>query len=384
MRIFVLGAGAAGGYLARLLQRQGHIVWCGDREPARAERFLGGKRPIPVAAVNARNLWAIVRAARGAHLVVNAAPAVYNQIVLRAALRLRAHYLDLAAHLGRYPFKAEQLRFDRRFKAKRRVALINAGVAPGVTNLLVARSAELCERIESVRIRLYENTDSDDPVSTWSAETAFDEATSRPRVVRAGHFAFGRRFGEPEWFRFPPPVGRVRVVLAAQDEAGTLPHFIRLRELDVKIGGNEMDRLRRWYRLGKLRRRAHRFPRTLTPRQVARLLRRGVLQNARFAAAVVVRGMNKAELVEIRWFVNVPSLYQLRTRGLLATPVAFATAHAAAAFVRHFPRELHGVHPPEDLPAAVRRAVLRELKQRGFEMRLQVARVKKTDEEEDV
>jgi ketopantoate reductase len=33
MRIFVLGAGATGSLLAQLLDRQGHHVWCGDRDP---------------------------------------------------------------------------------------------------------------------------------------------------------------------------------------------------------------------------------------------------------------------------------------------------------------------------------------------------------------
>jgi len=36
MRIFVLGAGATGSLLAQLLERQGHDVWCGDRDLARA------------------------------------------------------------------------------------------------------------------------------------------------------------------------------------------------------------------------------------------------------------------------------------------------------------------------------------------------------------
>ena len=65
MRIFVLGAGATGSLLAQLLERQGHDVWCGDRDLARARRFLGKKSTIPVTEVNARNLLGIVRAARG-------------------------------------------------------------------------------------------------------------------------------------------------------------------------------------------------------------------------------------------------------------------------------------------------------------------------------
>ena len=65
MRIFVLGTGAAGAYLAHLLERQGHQVTCGDRDLDRARRFLGKKSAIPVVQVNARNLWGIVRDGRG-------------------------------------------------------------------------------------------------------------------------------------------------------------------------------------------------------------------------------------------------------------------------------------------------------------------------------
>src|SRR6202161_455618 len=127
MRIFVLGAGGTGSLLAQLLERQGHTVWCGDRNPERARRFLGKKSAIKVVEANARNLWSIVRAGRGANLVINASPAVFNKIILRAALRLRAHYLDLNSHLNRNPFKPEQFRFRKRFEAKNRAALICTG-----------------------------------------------------------------------------------------------------------------------------------------------------------------------------------------------------------------------------------------------------------------
>ncbi len=325
-----------------------------------------------------------MRAARGSHLIVNAVPAVFNQIVLRAALRLRAHYFDMASHLGRHPFKPEQFRYQLPFLAKRRVALINAGVAPGLTNLLVAASVERLDSVESVHIRLYESTESRDPISQWSPESAFDEAVSRPPIYREGRFTLAPRFSQPEWFSFPQPIGRTRVVLAAQDEVSTLPRFVPMQELDVKIGGNEIDRLRRLYRRGRLRpaRRPppDRFPRTPTPRQVARLIRRGILSNARFAAAVVVRGRKRGELLEHRWTCMVPSLYQLRGRGLLATPIAYATAQVAALVIKRFPRDLWGVHPPEALPPDLRRAVLSDLKSRDFELTLKT-RALKTPEE---
>ena len=387
MRIFVLGTGATGSYLAHLLTRQGHEVTCGDRDLDRARRFLGKKSAIPLVQVNARNLWGIVGAARGSQLLVNASAAVFNEIVLRAALRIRSHYMDLSAHLTRNPFKAEQLRFDERFRKKNRCAVITAGAAPGLTNLLVARGASLLETVEQVHIRLYESTESDDPVSQWSAEVSFDEAISLPRVVRDGRLRFGKRFGEREKFRFLPPIGEVNVVLAAQDEVGTVPYFLKLKEMDVKIGGNEIDRLRRWYRQGKLSKSrglvASRFPNTPTPRQVARMIRQRKLQNARFAAAVIVRGTKQDQPVEVRYDALFPSLYQIRQRGLALSPVSYATAQMASLFIKHFPRETAGVFPPGEIPLENRQAILRDIKARDIRLMAKITKKKAMDDEEE-
>jgi Saccharopine dehydrogenase NADP binding domain len=386
MRIFVLGAGGTGSLLAQLLARQGHSVWCGDRDVDRARRFLGKKTEIEVLEANARNIWSLVRAGRGANLVINASPAVYNNIILRAALRLRAHYLDLNSHLTQHPFRPEQLRFHSRFVAKKRVALICAGVAPGLTNVLAKRGAELLDVVESVQIRLYESTESADPISTWSAEVAYDEAISRPRVYREGRFHLAKRFDERELFRFPPPIGEVPVYLAAQDEVCMLPYTLPVRDVDAKIGGNDFDRLRRWYRQGRLSRsrglRRKHFPETLTPRAVAKLIKRGVLENARFAAAVLVRGVKGNQQLLIRWDTSFPTLYQIRQRGLITTPIPYATAHLAAIFVKHFPRELAGVIGPGELPAAARRAVLADVRSREFRVALKITRLKTLEEDE--
>jgi hypothetical protein len=330
MRIFVLGTGATGSYLAHLLTRQGHQVTCGDRDLDRARRFLGKKSTIPVVQVNARNLWGIVRAAGGAQLIVNASASIFNEIVLRAAA--------------------------------------------------------LLDSVDAVYVRLYESIESEDPVSQWSPEVSFDEAISLPRVVRDGRFRFGKRFGEPEKFRFPPPIGLVKVVLAAQDEVGTVPYFIKLKDMDAKIGGNEIDRLRRWYRQGKLSKSrgliAARFPETPTPRQVARLIRSGKLQNARFAAAVVVRGTKQDYPMEVRYDALFLSLYQIRQRGLALSPISYATAHMAALFIKHFPRDSAGVFPPGAIPLENRQAIFKDLKSRDIFVTSKTIKKKPTDDED--
>ena len=392
MRIFILGAGATGSLLAQLLARQGHHVWCGDRDPERARRFLGKKTPIAISHVNARNLRGIVRAAKGCQLLINASASVFNEIVLRAALRLRSHYLDLSSHLTRDPFRAEQFRYAKRFEQKNRSAVINAGAAPGLTNLLVKRAAELCDEVVSAQIRLYESSESDDPISQWSPEVSFDEAVSNPRIYRDGKFKLAKRFSELEKFRFMDPVGAARVVLAAQDEIATLPRFIAMRDLDAKIGGNEIDRLRRWHKQGKLSKSRgmarRRFPETSSPRAIAKLIRQGVLQNARFAAAVLVRGIQRGSKedvhVLIRSDVLFPSLYTIRRRGLFTTPVAFATAHVAAQFVKNFPKEESGVFAPESLPLEIRREILAGVRSQGLKVLHKVTIVKTLEDEEEI
>ena len=385
MRIFVLGVGGTGSLLAHLLVRQGHTVWCGDRDPERAKKFLGKKSGIEVVEANARNLWSIVRAARGCNLLVNASPAVFNEIILRAALRLRSHYIDLNSHLTRSLFKPEQLRFNKRFAAKNRVALICTGVAPGLTNLLAKRGSELLDSVESIQLRLFESTESKDPVSTWSPEGAYDEAISSPRIYRNGKFALAKRFAEREKFRFPPPIGETTVYLAAQDEVCMLPYAIPIRDMDAKIGGNDFDRLYRWFRQGRLNRSQgivrKRFPKTLTPRNVAALIRRGILYNARFAAAVLLNGMKDEQPLLVRWDASFPSLFQIRQRGLVATPISYATAHVAALFIKHFPRDEAGVLEPEMLPADTRRAIVAELRSRDFRIKLKIMKLKKVEEE---
>jgi Saccharopine dehydrogenase NADP binding domain len=388
MRIFVLGAGATGSLLAELLERQGHTVWCGDRDTDRARHFLGPRSTIAVTEVNARNLRGIVRAARGCQLLVNASASVFNQIVMRAALRLRAHYVDLSSHLTRNPFKAEQLSYAKRFEEKNRTALINAGAAPGLTNLLVERAAEMLDEVHSAHIRLYESTESDDPISQWSPEVSFDEAISNPRVYRNGKFSMQKRFAELERFRFPDPIGNANVVLAAQDEVATLPYYIAMRNMDVKIGGNEFDRLRRWYKQGKLNKSRgivrQRFPETSSPRMIASLIRQGVLQNARFSAAVLVRGVKRRPQEDQRRLIRTdaifPTLYQIRQQGRYNTPVAYATAHVAALFIKYFPRDLAGVFPPEALPVEIRRAIIAGIRNHGVRITHKATVIKQNGE----
>jgi hypothetical protein len=176
------------------------------------------------------------------------------------------------------------------------------------------------------------------------------------------------------------------VYLAAQDEVCMLPYVVPMRDMDAKIGGNDFDRLFRWYRQGRLNRSQgivrKRFPKTLTPKGVAGMIRSGVLENARFAAAVLVRGVKDDQPLLLRYDASFPTLRQVRQRGLISTPIAYATAHLAAIFIKHFPREMAGVFGPSELPIETRRAILAEARSRDFRVAFKMTRLKKSEDEE--
>jgi hypothetical protein len=165
-----------------------------------------------------------------------------------------------------------------------------------------------------------------------------------------------------------------------------------MQDLDVKIGGNEIDRLRRWHKQGKLSKSRGiprlRFPETSSPRKIAALIRQGILQNARFAASVLVRGLKHTpkddQSLLIRSDAASPTLYQIRRQGRFATPVAYATAHAAALFIKFFPRESAGVFAPEMLPVETRRAILAGIRMHGVKLSHKITPLKLQEDLDDL
>ncbi len=114
------------------------------------------------------------------------------------------------------------------------------------------------------------------------------------------------------------------------------------------------------------------------------------MQNARFAAAVIVSGIKRSDKEDvhlaIRSDVLFPSLYTIRKHGLFTTPVAFATAHVAAQFIKFFPREESGVFAPESLPEEIRRSILAGVRSQGLRVTHKITILKQVadDDEEEI
>ena len=68
----------------------------------------------------------------------------------------------------------------------------------------------------------------------------------------------------------------------------------------------------------------------------------------------------------------------------VARPVAFATAHVAAQFVKNFPRDDSGVFAPESLPVDIRREILAGVRSQGLKILHKVTILKTSEDEEEV
>jgi hypothetical protein len=84
----------------------------------------------------------------------------------------------------------------------------------------------------------------------------------------------------------------------------------------------------------------------------------------------------------LRYDASFPTLSQIRQRGLISTPIAYATAHLAAIFVKHFPRDMAGVFGPSELPLETRRAILSDARTRDFRIAFKMTRLKKNEDDE--
>jgi hypothetical protein len=67
---------------------------------------------------------------------------------------------------------------------------------------------------------------------------------------------------------------------------------------------------------------------------------------------------------------------------MISTPISYATAHMAALFVKHFPRDSVGVISPSALPLEKRRAILAGVKSQDIRLSLKITKMKKEEDEE--
>ena len=372
MKILLIGSGAVGSVLARLLCRDRSVVsvTVATHEVSSARRVLAAHPKLHVRAVDASSVKDIVRVAKGKDLVINAALPDFNRQTMRAALTVGANYQDLCSQLKDCK-NPEQLKFDAEFRRKGLVGLINTGISPGVTNLLVREAADTFDSVNEVKIRIFQEQEADEMQFSWSPAVTLDELTSTPLVYRSGRYSLVKPFADREPYDFGDGIGTADVVTTYGDEVATVPRFLHIRFMDYKSGGNEIEDAERLYRRKAFDARRVRVQgkrvRVPSSDEMKRLIRDGSVKDARLVMAVEVRGKKDGSPSVVKSVVRCPTLKEIMRLCPGATYVAYPTAVSAAAFSRIIHEiDEPGVRPPETLEKPLRAKVIQRLRQGGI------------------
>lgn len=384
MKILLIGTGAVGSVLSRYLSRDEEVykIICASKDTKRAKEFIDtNNKKIKLVSLDASNIEEIVSKAKGVNLIINASLPRFNENILWAALQVGAHYQDLASELADSK-TAEQLKFHKKFQRAGLVALINTGVAPGITNLLAREAADKLDEVDEIHFRCIEEQRASEFIFAWSAETTLDDLTAPPLIYRNGKFILTKPFENPEEYEFPQPFGKRHAFSIYGDEVATIPLFIKVKNVDFKSSGADVEFSKALSRLGLFNKKSiivegskiipleffkKIAPKVPSPKKMTQLIKSGIIENAVFALVVEVIGKEQNQSIKIKMGAILPNLKEIHKTFPGATYISYPTGTAAYSFLKIIPQvKSSGVFPPEALDDKMRKIVMLTLESSGI------------------
>jgi saccharopine dehydrogenase (NAD+, L-lysine-forming) len=394
MKILIVGVGAQGSVIATEMVKSSEVseIRLSDIDLGKAQRLAERLKSDKVCTyrVDANKVDDIMRAAEEVNIIVNTTTwkPNFNLNIMEAAFETEAHYQDLAS----YP--AQQLELSDKWEEAGLTALIDTGVSPGLTNVLAAQAADKLDRVDEIRIRLWTEVKSEEPLSLWSPETAWGDMAEKPIVYENGEYMAVPPFSGEEVYTFPEPIGPQTVYMHSHEEPETLPHFIGkgVRYVDFKMGGPEFPLAKAIVESGLMSdkpinakgvRVAPRdvflalVPPTPSMEAMERMINAKMI-SMRGCIAVDVKGQKNNARRHYILYSHFPDIQELKERMPGANPVAYITSVPASIFTKMLAKgeiKTSGVIPPEALEPEVRKAFLAELAEKGITVHEKVERL---------
>ena len=390
LKALILGVGAQGSVIASELVKNPEVkeVRLADINLQRAERIRDWLKSEKVSAhrVDAGKLDDVVRVAEGVGVIVNATLPRFNLTITNAALKAKANYVDLA--MGEGSSFPKQLELDDKYKEAGLTALLNAGSAPGITNVLAAQAADKLDRVDAIRIRIFDSVESKEIVSTWSPKVMWDDMASEPIVYENGEIKRVPLFSGEEIYNFPDPIGPQTVFAHTHEEPESLPLFIGkgLKYVNLKLGTPDMPIIKFVVALGLMgdesvdvggAKVAPRdlflklIPPTLSFEEVENKIKAGTLIDAQQCYVVEVEGGKAGKKKTYIFSILFPSLLEVQKKLSGATHESYVTGVSAAVFTEMVCTEdikAKGVFLPECLDVEARNTFIAKLAEKDIKI----------------
>ncbi len=333
-----------------------------------------------VESLNAGDTDSVARKVNGYDVLINAVIPRFNLGLMQASLKAGVHYVDMAFGPP-YNNLEKQLQLSEDFERNGLVGIIGAGKSPGLTNLLVAEAAEMLDSVLSVRIRIFGEVESSEPLMTWSPKTLLEDCSIPPAYILDGRLVRALPFGGEEEYLFPQPVGKRRVWLHEHEEAYMFQWSLRtrgLRNFDLKMGG--LENMKALYDLGLLRQRdatqassdsstidllASLLPQPPTQEELLKMIEKGAISGSQGISVVEVEGERAGLDARVVLWVSDPNILDVVKSYPMATDDSYVVGTTCSLIVRAVLTAADslrgGVYLPETLPSSVRRNVLNQL-----------------------
>ncbi|MCW3994421.1 MAG: saccharopine dehydrogenase NADP-binding domain-containing protein [Candidatus Bathyarchaeota archaeon] len=390
MKVLVVGTGAIGIVIASELAKNPEVeeVRLADINLQRAERIRDWLKSEKVSThrVDASKLDDVVSVAEGVDVIVNATLPRFNLTITNAALKAKANYVDLAMY--DYSSYSKQLELDGKYKEAGLTALLNAGSAPGITNVLAANGADRLDRVDAIRIRIFDSVESKEIVSTWSPKVMWDDMATEPVVYDNGEFKRVPLFSGEEIYKFPDPIGPQTVVAHIHEEPVSLPRFIGkgLKYVDLKLGTPDMPAIKFVVQLGLMDEKTvdvggvkvvprelffKLIPPTLSFEEVENKIKAGTLIDAHECYVVEVEGEKAGKKMTYIFSIPFPSLREVQEKLPGATHESYVTGVSAAVFTEMVCTgdiKAKGVFLPECLDVEARETFIAKLAEKDIKI----------------
>lgn len=398
MKIAVIGVGAVGFFLCKyFLEKTDFTIKCADksiRNLKKLREFATSKRA-SLHRISVNDNHSLGKLIKDVDLVINAATPTINRKILEIALKHSVNYQDLASNLEDLT-NPEQIEYSEDFKQKGLVGLINTGISPGLTNLIAGELASKFDIVDTIKIRIFEDQRPPGTIWSWSPKVLFSDILSPPVVYKKGKFNFCEPFGEPEYYNYPEPIGKRKAYLVYGDEISTIPRFLKVKNVNLKSAGSDVEFLMALYNMGLLSNNPLKIngvmvspyeillkitKRVASIKEIIQKVKEGVLEEATFGLVVEASGKIQEEKKTMRGYLIFPSIKELIKIAPGSTHVSYPTALVAAVmakFIKKIQTIQQGVFAPEALPKLIRRKILSELKKEGFHVMFEEISKKKT------
>lgn len=388
MKVLIIGYGSIGEVLTKLLAKQKEIskILCIDY----VEKSVIKNRKVSFQKFNVSDKSAFLDLLKENKfdLVVNTAVPKFNLLIMDACISAKTNYMDLASQWEpspdkkpwsppsiktktKSPYKVEEFDYQEQFEKSKLKGLIVAGVSPGLTNLFVREAVDFLDETDYIKIRLVDYSGTKELYFAWSKEGLLDEIGCNPLVYKKGKFVTKKPFSGEEIYDYPRPFGKKEVSLICQDEIGTLPFFIKAKQIDIKDYDNLVGYHKELYETGKLSRKkiivngkeTTQFDLTVKSLpDVPASLAEKKYEKAQFAFAIEAIGRKNKKKAAIQYLIMFPTQGEINKFGLNANFISYPTALSASLFVRAIPKiKQAGVFPPELLEKNVRGFIAKEL-----------------------